>query len=317
MPKLYNNAGNVEIIKGEGNSWAGQIGTYADHRYDLRDKDGKAYAKPFAVFDHKGSGLRAMMRILRGYLNVKDLKGTNGNVSLLGMVNRYAPKIENPTQDYYKNVLAYMKEKNPNFKESAVTQDDIINLTKAKILFENGDTSFTNDQGKTVKFKDYYLVGDSQEDNDFIWQAAEYASRKNLPQSTTWKEMSAAYRIKKATDQFEANEYKKLYGTDNAATAKDKVKLKEEALVEAGAKNDTSESFKNNVSGSFNEAFAVAFAKKPGSTFTYKGKKYLAVKKEQGKVPSANKDKASKASIVKDKRNATEMDLSQTMGGAG
>jgi hypothetical protein len=239
MPKLYNNAGNVEIIKGEGNSWAGQTGTYADHRYDLRDKDGKAYAKPFAVFDHKGSGLRAMMRILRGYLNVKDLKDANGNVSLLGMVQRYAPKIENPTSDYYQSVLGYMKKENPNFKESAVTEDDIMNLTKAKILFENGDTSFTNEQGKTVKFKDYYLKGDNQEDNDFIWKAAEYASRKNLPQSTTWKEMSAAYRIKKATDQFEANEYKELYDTDNQATVKDKVK--EEALEEAGAKNDASE----------------------------------------------------------------------------
>lgn len=221
MPKLYNNAGNVEIIKGEGNSWAGQIGTYADHRYDLRDKDGKAYAKPFAVFDHKGSGLRAMMRILRSYLNNNDLKDTNGNISLLSMVQRYAPKIENPTNNYYKKVLEYMLSENSNFKESAVTQDDIMNLTKAKILFENGDTSFTNDQGKTVKFKDYYLKGDNQEDNDFIWQAAEYASRKNLPQSTTWNDMSAAYKQSIKSDKTEAEEYKELYGTGNLATEMD------------------------------------------------------------------------------------------------
>lgn len=225
MATLYNNAGNIEVIYGEGNSWAGQIGTYADDRKTkllyINDNGKEVYAKPFAVFDHKGSGLRAMMRVLRGYLNVKNLKDANGNVSLLGMVQRYAPAIENPTSDYYQSVLGYMKKQNPNFKESAVTDNDIMNLTKAKILFENGDESFTNEQGKTVKFKDYYLKGDSQEDNDFIWKAAEYASRKNLSQSTTWNDMSTAYKQSIKLDKAEAKEYKELYGTGNLATEMD------------------------------------------------------------------------------------------------
>ena len=52
--------------------------------------------------------------------------------------------------------------------------------------------------------------------------------------------------------------------------------------------------------GSFKEAFAVAFAKKPGGTFTYKGKKYLAARKGQGKGPSKSRveDKVSKADIM-------------------
>jgi len=61
--------------------------------------------------------------------------------------------------------------------------------------------------------------------------------------------------------------------------------------------------------GSFKEAFAVAFAKKPGGTFTYKGKKYLAARKGQGKGPSKNRveDKSiTAANMVKGKRDTTK-----------
>ena len=65
--------------------------------------------------------------------------------------------------------------------------------------------------------------------------------------------------------------------------------------------------------GSFKAAFAVAFAKKPGGTFTYKGKKYLASRKGQGKGPSASRveDKVSKATIIKGKRDTTKSKKAQ------
>ena len=60
--------------------------------------------------------------------------------------------------------------------------------------------------------------------------------------------------------------------------------------------------------GSFGEAFAIAFAKKPGGTFTYKGKQYLAARKSAGKGPSKSRveDKVSKATIIKGKRDTTK-----------
>tara|TARA_R100000995_G_scaffold32180_1_gene14457 strand:+ start:1627 stop:2700 length:1074 start_codon:yes stop_codon:yes gene_type:complete len=60
--------------------------------------------------------------------------------------------------------------------------------------------------------------------------------------------------------------------------------------------------------GSFKAAFAVAFAKGPGTLFTFKGKKYKAIKKHEGKGPSASRveDKVSKATIIKGKRDTTK-----------
>jgi len=61
--------------------------------------------------------------------------------------------------------------------------------------------------------------------------------------------------------------------------------------------------------GSFKEAFAVAYAKKPNSTFTYKGKKYKAIKKKAMKGPPKDRveDKSiTAASSVKGKRDTTK-----------
>ena len=60
--------------------------------------------------------------------------------------------------------------------------------------------------------------------------------------------------------------------------------------------------------GSFKAAFAVAFAKGPGTLFTFKGKTYNAIKKHEGKGPSASRveDKVSKATIIKGKRDTTK-----------
>jgi hypothetical protein len=61
--------------------------------------------------------------------------------------------------------------------------------------------------------------------------------------------------------------------------------------------------------GSFKEAFAVAYAKGPGTLFTFKGKKYKAIKKHEGKGPSKSRveDKSIGAgTIIKGKRDTTK-----------
>jgi hypothetical protein len=58
----------------------------------------------------------------------------------------------------------------------------------------------------------------------------------------------------------------------------------------------------------FGKAFSIALAKGPGTLFTFKGKKYKAIKKHEGKGPSKSRveDKVSKATIVKGKRDTTK-----------
>ena len=58
----------------------------------------------------------------------------------------------------------------------------------------------------------------------------------------------------------------------------------------------------------FGKAFSIALAKGPGTLFTFKGKKYKAIKKHEGKGPSASRveDKVTKATMVKGKRDTTK-----------
>tara|TARA_R100000234_G_scaffold118997_1_gene100781 strand:+ start:7015 stop:8004 length:990 start_codon:yes stop_codon:yes gene_type:complete len=71
--------------------------------------------------------------------------------------------------------------------------------------------------------------------------------------------------------------------------------------------------------GSFKEAFAVAFAKGPGTKFTFKGKQYKAIKKHAGKGPPKNRkeDKVTKATIIKGKRDTTKSKDPVAAAGAG
>ena len=60
--------------------------------------------------------------------------------------------------------------------------------------------------------------------------------------------------------------------------------------------------------GSFKAAFAVAFAKGPGTLFTFKGKKYKAIKKQEGKGPSKSR--------VEDKESKTKAQTNYALAGA-
>jgi len=204
MATLYNNGGNLEL-----GGWAGTDGSYANYRKELRNDVGQRYAKPFAIFDHRGSYLRAHMRLLRNYLTKPQLKDRYGRVSLFKMINRYAPQIENPTRNYYKKVLQYMKQVNPNFDEKNVTNADIKSMVKAQIMFENKGLEFEKD-GKQQKFIKYYL-----NNSDNTWEIAEWASYNSYPESTRWTDMTEGYAMANNKKNI-AKETETLEATDNS-----------------------------------------------------------------------------------------------------
>jgi hypothetical protein len=75
-----------------------------------------------------------------------------------------------------------------------------------------------------------------------------------------------------------------------------------------GQKGDAGFAGKAKQLSGFGKAFSVALAKGPGTLFTFKGKKYKAIKKHEGKGPSASRveDKVSKATMVKGKRDTSK-----------
>ena len=75
-----------------------------------------------------------------------------------------------------------------------------------------------------------------------------------------------------------------------------------------GQKGDAGFSGKAKALSGFGKAFSIAYAKGPGTEFTFKGKKYKAIKKHAGKGPPKNRkqDKVTKATIIKGKRDTTK-----------
>jgi hypothetical protein len=75
-----------------------------------------------------------------------------------------------------------------------------------------------------------------------------------------------------------------------------------------GQKGDAGFAGKAKQLSGFGKAFSIALAKGPGTLFTYQGKKYKAIKKHEGKGPSASRveDKVTKATMVKGKRDTSK-----------
>ena len=84
-----------------------------------------------------------------------------------------------------------------------------------------------------------------------------------------------------------------------------------------GQKGDAGFSGKAKQLSGFGKAFSIALAKGPGTLFTYQGKKYKAIKKHEGKGPSASRvqDKVTKATMVKGKRDTTNKSLNDAVAG--
>ena len=141
MPSnVYYNPGNVE----RNQDWAGAI---ANKGYGTKDR--------FAVFDSPQMGLRALMMDVR-----TKIKNQNGDLSK--MISKYAPKSENPTQNYYQ----YVRNKVGSDK---VTANDLPEIVKAIVEFENKPGS---------ELSKMYL-------NPQIFNEAVQLSKKQLPKNTS------------------------------------------------------------------------------------------------------------------------------------
>ena len=152
--KVFNNPGNIE----RGQGFAGETGEY----YGKKNR--------FVVFDSPEAGIRAIMRDLR--TKVRDHNG-----DLRAIINKYAPSVENPTKNYYK----YLQQ---TLGKDKVTIEDIPQLTKGIIEFENKPTEDMPDQ-KRLEAQgrlDKYLSPE-------IFNMAQRISQYDYPTGTTSEQM--------------------------------------------------------------------------------------------------------------------------------
>lgn len=109
-----NNPGNIE--KG-GDAWKGAIGN-----------DGR-----FLKFKDMTHGVRAMARILRTYQNKYDLS------TVRGIISRWAPPKENPTEKYIAYVVNHMSGVSSDTEKLDLSENTtLFELIQAIIKFENG-----------------------------------------------------------------------------------------------------------------------------------------------------------------------------------
>ena len=114
-----NNPGNIR----HGAKWQG----LADVQLD----------KDFCTFKSAEYGIRAIARILRTYEDKYELN------TIAGILNRYAPTIENDTSSYIKHVADEL-DITPNTK-IVLTNDRLLSIIRAIIKHENGIQPYPND----------------------------------------------------------------------------------------------------------------------------------------------------------------------------
>lgn len=109
-----NNPGNIEFS--EGVNWRGQTGS-----------DGR-----FAQFESPALGIRALARVLKNY------KRIHGITTILDVINRWAPPVENDTGAYVRSVA----------KASGFAPDEEIDLENPEVLFKIIPAIIRHENGK-------------------------------------------------------------------------------------------------------------------------------------------------------------------------
>ncbi len=101
------------------------------------DKDGKKKDPSFCVFVHSKWGIRALCKVLMTYYNRHGLE------TVRGIINRFAPPVENNTSAYVNHVAELL----------GVGVDDKINVLDTNVMFlliiaiirhENGQCPYTD-----------------------------------------------------------------------------------------------------------------------------------------------------------------------------
>lgn len=152
------------------------------------------FAKPFAHFDDRITGIRAGMRLLmgNGYLTANPPRNT---VDLI--VHKFAPKFENNTQSYIDSVMGkFKKVKGYEKFNGVITKKEIPMLFKFMLQHENDKKSGLHE----------YYINDKALKND--WPVAEWCARENRPQSYTASKCKQGYKMFTSTkNQTKEDEY--------------------------------------------------------------------------------------------------------------
>ena len=109
----------MNIVSNPVNKWKGQVGV-----------NGR-----FCVFKTSFYGLRAGSRLLRNYITKYHL------TSVHGLINRYAPTIENDTSEYSRFVASKLQ---IDEFSHVLGESDLTGLVKAIVTFENGFNPFSD-----------------------------------------------------------------------------------------------------------------------------------------------------------------------------
>jgi|TARA_R110000823_G_scaffold231535_1_gene358197 hypothetical protein len=203
---LHNNPGNVVI----GQKFVGENGSYKNDR-----------PQPFASFDSKHAGLRALMRDIRTKISHANAVNTEINYkpgatqSVRYIVSRFAPKSDNnKTEAYIQSIIQAVSKANgiPVTKTKAntvkisnteyasaglddlrVSGKDIMAIVEQKIVHENGGTAFLVN-GKYVPAVDYYM-----KDKEMFKAARRMAEVSLVSTETTSKDLLDVYYNPEAT----------------------------------------------------------------------------------------------------------------------
>lgn len=99
--------------------------------WDGLDKD-QSKDKEFSQFSTPEYGIRAMFKILKTYNNKYNLN------TIEGIINRWAPPIENDTEAY----IDFVSSKVGKNSSEVLNEKDYISLVQAIIHMENGDQPY-------------------------------------------------------------------------------------------------------------------------------------------------------------------------------
>lgn len=121
MPKAVRNNNPVNIVFNPNNDWLGQLG-----------QDGR-----FVVFDNPENGFRAAAKLLKNY---ERLHGIN---TISGIIRRFAPAHENPTDSY----ITYISEQLDTPPDQPMDiESNLFPLLSALTRFEAGGNFYTDKQ---------------------------------------------------------------------------------------------------------------------------------------------------------------------------
>jgi len=161
-----------------------QMKKLIQQKYPQKNINRVDFAKPFAHFDSRITGLRAGFRLFKGkgYLGKKDKYGNPAPLNnLCDVTKRFAPSSDRNNPDKYcKNVKKRMQEIHTDFT-GILEEKHVPSMVLAFLKEENNE-----------EYENYYLT---EEALKYDWKVAEHASQEDRPMSVTGKDFEIGYKL--------------------------------------------------------------------------------------------------------------------------